>query len=269
MEHSSAAKDMCILVVSCDKYADCWEPFSLCLQKFWPDCPYPVYLATETKEAPAHTVYQKTLHSTNTAWTGRLREFCQQIDEPHVLFALEDQWIAKSISTKSIENVLGLMQKDSSLGTIYLDYTTTNAPLWKQDRHFYILTPGTPYRLSAGPSIWNRKFLLNVCSDDVDAWNFERIKSFSPETFSYTILCSTEQLYRRVPPLGAIRRGKWEPSVPAFCKENNLCIDLSHREVINRWDVFKVAIKSFIFNLNPPLIVKVQNWLYRLQHKTK
>lgn len=269
MEYPSATQDMCILVVSCDKYADCWEPFSLCMQKFWPDCPYPVYLATETKEAPSHTVYQKTLHSTQSSWTGRLREFCKQIDESHILFTLEDQWIAKPISTAAIENVLTYMEKDCSLGTIYLDYKTKTAPFWEHDPHFYILLPQTPYRLSAGPSIWNRKFLLSTCSDNVDAWNFERIQSFSPDTFSHTVLACTEQLYCRVPPLGAIRRGKWEPSVPGFCKENHLPIDLSHREVLNHWDTFKVVIKSFIFNLNPALIVKVQNWLYNLQHKAK
>ena len=43
-------QDMCILVVSCDKYADCWTPFSDCMRKFWPDCPYPVYLCTESGE---------------------------------------------------------------------------------------------------------------------------------------------------------------------------------------------------------------------------
>ena len=41
-------QDMCILVVSCDKYADCWTPFSDCMRKFWPYCPYPVYLCTES-----------------------------------------------------------------------------------------------------------------------------------------------------------------------------------------------------------------------------
>ena len=39
-----------ILINSCDAYEDIWEPFFRCFSENWPDCPYPIYLNTETKE---------------------------------------------------------------------------------------------------------------------------------------------------------------------------------------------------------------------------
>ena len=269
MEHSSAAKDMCILVVSCDKYADCWEPFSLCLQKFWPDCPYPVYLATETKEAPAHTVYQKTLHSTNTAWTGRLREVCQQIRESYIFLTLEDHWIANFIDSKAINNIAQLIDVTSDIGVVYLDYPIKKGTPWHSKNQNKVILTNTPYRLSAGPSIWRKDFLLIACAEDADAWNFERIKSFAPSTFSFTVLSCVASYYCRIHPAGAIQRGKWQSFVPAFCKKNSLPINLGNRKVMSTLDNVKILVKSFIYNLNPALIVKVQNWLYNLSHKAK
>ncbi len=42
MGHTNS--ELAILVCSCDKYADVWEPFFKLFFKFWPDCPYPIYL---------------------------------------------------------------------------------------------------------------------------------------------------------------------------------------------------------------------------------
>lgn len=78
-------QDMCILVVSCDKYADCWTPFSDCMRKFWPDCPYPVYLCTESGEPENGAVYSKVFHEQTQIWTARVRKACEKIKESHIL----------------------------------------------------------------------------------------------------------------------------------------------------------------------------------------
>lgn len=77
-------QDMCILVVSCDKYADCWTPFSDCMRKFWPDCPYPVYLCTESGEPENGAVYSKVFHEPTQIWTARVRKACEKIKESHI-----------------------------------------------------------------------------------------------------------------------------------------------------------------------------------------
>lgn len=44
-----AHADLTMMVSSTDSYEDCWNPYFLLMQKFWPDCPYPVVLNTEEK----------------------------------------------------------------------------------------------------------------------------------------------------------------------------------------------------------------------------
>ena len=104
-------QDMCILVVSCDKYADCWTPFSDCMRKFWPDCPYPVYLCTESGEPENGAVYSKVFHEQTQIWTARVRKACEKIKESHILVVLEDQWPSLPVSTATVQNILGLMHR--------------------------------------------------------------------------------------------------------------------------------------------------------------
>ena len=40
---------LAILMLSCDKYSDLWDDFFNLKERFWPDCPYHCYLATDTK----------------------------------------------------------------------------------------------------------------------------------------------------------------------------------------------------------------------------
>ena len=42
-------QELAILVNSCDKYEDAWDPFFKLLKIQWPDCPYRIYLNTEFK----------------------------------------------------------------------------------------------------------------------------------------------------------------------------------------------------------------------------
>ena len=44
-------KDIALLIISCDKYSDCWEPFSECMERFWPEFASDMYLCTEIKES--------------------------------------------------------------------------------------------------------------------------------------------------------------------------------------------------------------------------
>ena len=259
--------DMCILVVSCDKYADCWTPFSDCMRKFWPDCPYPVYLCTDSKNLDQQTIYKRALHGSNPTWTGLLRLACAQIEEPYIFIVLEDHWLGNVVNSFKIEEDLAVLRNNPEVGVIYSDYHATGTTDWRKDSRYHEIPAGTQYRLSAGPSVWRKEFLILACRDDVDAWNFERVKSFSPETYAYTVLASKESHYPRVDLSGAILRGKWQRFVPSFAAKNSLRIDTKHRPLMSYKDVFMIGLRSFIFNLNPALIVKIQNWLYHHSQK--
>ena len=49
MQKSDLNNNICVLIMSCDSYEDLWVPFFHFFDKYWPDCPYPIFLATNTK----------------------------------------------------------------------------------------------------------------------------------------------------------------------------------------------------------------------------
>ncbi|MFM9834618.1 MAG: hypothetical protein ACKVOA_00770, partial [Methylophilaceae bacterium] len=44
------ANDLTIFVNTSDSFEDCWHPFFSLFARYWPNCPYPIVLNTETKD---------------------------------------------------------------------------------------------------------------------------------------------------------------------------------------------------------------------------
>lgn len=101
-------------------------------------------LRVESQENGA--VYSKVFHEQTQIWTARVRKACEKIKESHILVVLEDQWPSLSVSTATVQNILGLMQSQENIGIVYLDKEVHGMPLWQQNSHFYLLPPETPYR---------------------------------------------------------------------------------------------------------------------------
>ena len=83
------------------------------------------------------------------------------------------------------------------------------------------------------------------------------------------ILEKSKLLFLNYPnnPTGAGANDEFFKETVAFAKENNLKIDFSKRETLSSKDLFLKDCKSFVYNLNPALIVKIQNWLYHHSQK--
>lgn len=66
--------NVAVRVNSCDKYEDAWNPFFKLFSIMWPDCPYDIYLNSETKEYNCTFMNVKTIcGGKNLAWSERLK----------------------------------------------------------------------------------------------------------------------------------------------------------------------------------------------------
>ena len=111
------------LMSSCDNYEDLWNPFFQCLDKFWPDCPYPICLSTEHKtfhsERPLHFERKKG----NLAWSTRFMDALQQIDTEYVFLVLDDYFACDQVEDRYFEEVMDIMDKDSSIASFQFNGT--------------------------------------------------------------------------------------------------------------------------------------------------
>ena len=254
-------RELEILVISCDKFDDCWIPFSECIHKFWPDCPYPISLCTETKDAPYDiSLFTKTYKSDNKSWSARISDACNKINAEYVLFVLEDQWLAKQIENDAIIQNIEFMNKDNSIGVVYLEKRVLGERNCKVLSDRYIEIPqNISYRFSAGPAIWRKSYLSKILNSDENAWEFEKKGSFRKDIPDDKVLAIRKSIYYRVSGMGAITQGKWERSIPQWTYKNRIDVNLTKRPIRNIRDSMSKSFRDFLFNINPELIVKIQN----------
>ena len=82
-------KNMAILVCSCDKYEDVWNPMFEMFYKFWPDCPYDVYLLSNNKTYN-HDRVKTITTGDDVSWSKAFRKAINEINEEYVLIIMED-----------------------------------------------------------------------------------------------------------------------------------------------------------------------------------
>ena len=91
---------MKIVVLSCDKNDDTFEPFHHCLEKYYLNHPEVIYF-TETKKNP----YYKTICKNYplNQWTKRIRESLQEVDDNKILIMVDDVFIRKLVDEERIK----------------------------------------------------------------------------------------------------------------------------------------------------------------------
>ena len=90
-----------ILIVSCDKYQDLWNSCIILLRKFWKDCPFKVYLLSNTIKANFDDVMSITVGN-DYSWSESLQNALDQIPETYVLLYIEDLYLTGHVQSEKI-----------------------------------------------------------------------------------------------------------------------------------------------------------------------
>ena len=93
--------DVAVLIVSWDGYVDLWKPFFNCFFRFWPDCPYPVYLGTNSLLADDERV-KPILIGEEVDYCSNLIAMLKQLDTRWVITWVEDFFPAKPIENQRV-----------------------------------------------------------------------------------------------------------------------------------------------------------------------
>jgi|GEM_PF-1056846 len=256
--------DVALLVMSCDTFQDIWEGFSVCIKKFWPNCPFSVYLSTEKIAAPEALCFEKTLFSNAENWSGRLLDSLKQIKDPFIFFVLDDMWLTQSIDDAAMANAVRLLRQDD-IGVIRLSQDSVKKKEYTANPDYLEVPFGEPYRLNTGPALWKKEYLISVLDQSESAWEFEWLSSHREISKKYRVLSSKNTLYTFFGDAGVISRGKYDPTVLKFASEHGITIDVSKRSVKTKKEMLLTHFKSGIYNIYPKGIVWIQNRLYHLR----
>ncbi|MBI5251475.1 MAG: hypothetical protein HY912_18455 [Desulfomonile tiedjei] len=228
-----------VLVISCDKYADMWNPFFQLFWKRWPDCPYPVFLGTNYKTFEFNGVTSIPVGEDRT-WAQNLHLMLDVIDSPRIIMFLEDFLMTRDVNTDAIRNMVKVAEQ-YDLGCLRLHPLP---PPTRQLREFPgigVIQRGDDWRVSTQTAIWDVKLLRSLAWPGLTAWEFETIGSLVSDTMQHTFWSVYEPVidYRN-----GVVLGQWVPEGLEVCREAGVEVDLSSRASVSHAELLAQSPQS-------------------------
>lgn len=162
-----------VLVLSCDRYSSLWDLFFTRWEKFWPKCPYPVYLLSNQID------YERTGVTTvktgeDLDWSSNLLNALDQIPQDNLLLMIEDAPLDAMVNSAAFE---GLYRRFQNEHLNYLNLKASPAPNGVIDAELGDLLPGSLYRTALVPCVWKKDILKMLAIRGETAWQFEILGS--------------------------------------------------------------------------------------------
>lgn len=220
---------MKIVVLSCDKNDDTFEPFHHCLEKYYINHPEVIYF-TETKKNP----YYKTICKNYplNQWSKRIRESLQEVDDNKILIMVDDVFIRKPVDEERINYACDNLKGNIALMNFELAFDSTDLGTdligWKKRRH------GSSYEVSILCGLWQKDKLITLLSDeDCDPWRVE----YAQRNHGFDFLINSGDYiidwgYKTWIFTG-IQKSKWCRNVVPFFESEGIKIDYEKRGFVD------------------------------------
>ncbi len=239
-----------IVVSSFDAYQDVWKPFFTFFFKYWPDCPFPVYLISNYLDYQDDRV--KTLKvGEDKNWTSNIKIALENIESDYFIFFIEDYFLNKRVDTKRIEKLLEIAQSED---VAYLRLYPSPGPdrPFKDYSEVGEIDSQAPYRTSLMSAIWNKKDFLDLLVDGENAWEVElkgTERSRSCQKHFLSVKRSKMWNRNNNPAVSyystAIKKGVWDLGAVNFCKKHGVKLDTNKRSVQSKKNYFLYRIRKF------------------------
>lgn len=159
---------LAVLVLSCDRYQPLWDVFFGRMGRFWPDCPYPVYLLANHARyvGPGATTLAV---GEDRDWSSNLLTALDSVQEPRVLVTMDDAVLNAPVDTARFR---GWEEVARQLDVDYLNMKASPRPP-RGTSGMGVLPSGTHYRAAVALSIWKVEALRALLLPGETAWQFE------------------------------------------------------------------------------------------------
>lgn len=223
-----------VIIASCDKFSDTWQPFLELFDRHWPSCPWPVYFITN--EIPISHPRIKNI------MTGRDREWCPNllyaldiIESDKLLLFLDDCPLIENVNNDFLFRVDEWSRTHDEVGCIRVSHKSFPLLLPRPYREWTELgriDKGTPYRISTAPAMWRREFLEPILKYRPTAWGFElEGTSWADENMSHEVLSTSGYNDPIHVYWSGVCGGEWSRNFLNWAEANGIEIDTSKRKI--------------------------------------
>lgn len=246
-------KGFAVLVVSCDRYSDLWAPFFALFKRFWPDCPFKVYLLSNDMRAEFDGV-ENILSGQDISWSDNLIKAIDAINEEYVLLFIDDLFLCAPVDTNGVLQVFGWINSHKP-NCVRMNCYADSLPVEnKPDKPFNSLvgmvSPGMNYRVSTVLTVWKTGFLRSMLLCAENAWEFEINGTRRSDRFDGFF--STWRNY--FPVVNCVIRGKWRKGALRKISALGVSIPADKRAVMSHTEELALYLKerrSYVLSLIP------------------
>jgi hypothetical protein len=251
-------EDVCVLVSSCDAYSDAWDPFFALFRRFWPDCPYPIRLISNTLQ-PDFPGVQSLPIGADRAWAGNMLVALQQLPHRYFLYFQEDYFLQAPVDTTQVRRVLEFAGQTGA-GFIRLSGAPNPDQKHANSLGLGLLSAAVKFRVSLQAACWQRDLLTALLVDGETGWEMEiagtvRSRSLNTRFFSVHSRRPVFDYYRHT----GILKGKWVPGALRLCQREGVTVDTSRREIHGEWPFLVKDVRD------TTVVSACRRWLRRLR----
>lgn len=236
-----------IIVMSCDKYSGIWEDFFNLKERFWSDCPYKTYLATDTKDFVRKGV--DTIHFGNIReWSKCVRETLKRIDTPYVCLWLEDALICEDIDTFVWQSDLDyIIANKVDYFCVEIKRRFIPEKMREIAPHIRVIDSHQRYGVDTAVAIWEKSYFLEKLQKDCNAWQFEvdRCTEAATEEGIMGITLYDDRHPANVSPIEVLRRGELRPQAIKFFDGLGYHLNTAGLPVMSKWKIFKEKVRGW------------------------
>lgn len=224
-------RDVSVLVSSCDAFFDAWRPFTFFFRKFWPDCPFNVYLITNHLDVRSDFIRAIRVGA-DKGWASNLQSALPQIDTPWILYLQEDYFLTRVVDGAQCARDVDFAIRQKLAALSFFDLSALE-PQPPTDQRYIAVPRHSKGRTRLQTTLWNRDALASVVVPGETAWDMEArgsSRTLDLPIFVYARTADAPIQYL----MSGIVRSLWTPEAHALCREHGLTIEPHFRSDLVR-----------------------------------
>ena len=230
--------DICILIPSWDGYSDLWQPFFHCFHRYWPDCPFPVFLGANQNVYNDPRITMVTVKP-ETDYSTSLIEFLKQLPQQWIIVWVEDLFLRAHVDTLEINRLL-TWACPRNVGHVRLvggghsvvSLAASHFPVSEMP-YLGAIPKGARYRAGLTVGLWKRETLIDLLRPGESAWTFEYDGSKRSNVVSAPFfgVIARNETSAPISIVNSVRKGRWTVEGIQFLHQEGLGSTLGDRGI--------------------------------------
>lgn len=221
------AGSVSIVVSSCDRFFDAWRPFAFFFRKFWPDCPFPVYLIVNRLRVRSRTI-EAIQTGADQGWASNMQLALKRVRTPYLLYLQEDYFLTGPVHREQLARDFTYALTNDAASFCFCGLSLLEPEFARTEAEFAAIPETSQGRTRCQVALWRRDAFAATLRAGETAWDMEA--KGSERTRGMPMLTYVRNDRVPIPYLiSAIVRGLWTPAAIALCRAHDFRIKPAFR----------------------------------------